>query len=110
MATTCNEKVQRPHTRYLAELQVLHTLVTPRLLHSLWYHPIPSPPILGQGQLYVGVHGRQDTMSMLHDELSQDCCDICFLTATDSGTNFIAVDPDAEELVCRGIGMPARNS
>jgi hypothetical protein len=35
MATNCIEKELRPHTRYLAELQVLRTLVITQLLDSL---------------------------------------------------------------------------
>jgi hypothetical protein len=35
---------------------------------------------------------------MLHAESFEDCGDIGFLTETDSGTIFIAVDLDAEEM------------
>jgi len=38
---------------------------------------------------------------MLHAKSSEDWGDIGFLTETDSGTNYIAVDLNAEELVCR---------
>jgi hypothetical protein len=38
---------------------------------------------------------------MLHAEWFYDCGDIGFLTKTDSGTIFIVVDLDAEELACR---------
>jgi hypothetical protein len=37
---------------------------------------------------------------MLHTELSEHGGDIGFLTETDSGTNYIAVVLDAEELEC----------
>jgi hypothetical protein len=40
-------------------------------------------------------------MTMLHAESFEDCEDIGFQTETDSGTIFIAVDLDAEELTCR---------
>jgi hypothetical protein len=40
-------------------------------------------------------------MTMLHAESFEDCGDIGFLAETDSGTFFIAVDLNAEELVCR---------
>jgi hypothetical protein len=38
---------------------------------------------------------------MLHAESSENGGDKGFLTETDSGTNFITVDLDAEELACR---------
>jgi len=40
-------------------------------------------------------------MSMLHAESSQNCSDIGCLTETDSGSNFITVYLDGEELMYR---------
>jgi hypothetical protein len=40
-------------------------------------------------------------VTIFHAESIEDCGDIGFLTETDSGTIFIAVDLDAEKLACR---------
>jgi len=57
--------------------------------------------ILGQVKFHIWIHGRLEAVTLLHAESFVDCGDIGYLTKTESGTIFITVDHDAEELACR---------
>jgi len=59
------------------------------------------PPIIAQVRLYIRIHGSRDSVNMLRAESLENSGDIGFRTETNSGTNFIAVDLCAKELVCR---------
>ena len=54
------------------------------------------PSFLGQVPSYIAIHRHHDATTILHVKLCEDRGDIGFLTETDYGTIFIALDFDVK--------------